>query len=512
MSGVEKVEAYLAAIKPADADSKHSSWSVDQLRATPTLLPNLRFHDLVFGKELGSGAFSTVKYARRINKSSTRSKWSEYGVKIISRSKIEELGYSRSVEREIASLRILANPNIARLVSEFRFRDGAYLVLEYASKYVRVQGWGMGTGRITSLSNSVSPRRSGDLHTLIFDNGSLDDDSAQFVIGEVLAALSSIHDAGFMFGDLKPENVLITEAGHIKLGDFGGCRAVTEDAKRLLRESTSAVEDLRDGDWRAAMKGGGWGGEEKGGDEEMKDVGEEKGEEKGGGGEEEGDHRGEGTPAYMSPEAAAGVRPTRASDMWSFGCVLFACIAGRPPIIDHDEAATVSKIVKFASDDGEFFGEDKDIFSAGAIELIESCCSVAADARPTCEQAAGFRWFKGANVHNLYLGEAPDLGAGKVKKGEVDESWTRRQHSSIWSPQPERYTFGADAAGAGGGKGGGVEGFDALVAMAIREAEGGEGEAMDVVVVGEGEDEKEGGSEAMPPPRRASRALEGVLE
>lgn len=39
----------------------------------------------------------------------------------------------------------------------------------------------------------------------------------RFVIGEVAAALLSIHDLGLCFNDLKPENILITEIGHIKV-------------------------------------------------------------------------------------------------------------------------------------------------------------------------------------------------------------------------------------------------------------------------------------------------------
>ena len=35
------------------------SWHEIQMEPTPTLLPEMRFHDLVFGHELGSGAFST---------------------------------------------------------------------------------------------------------------------------------------------------------------------------------------------------------------------------------------------------------------------------------------------------------------------------------------------------------------------------------------------------------------------------------------------------------------------
>lgn len=42
-------------------------------------------------------------------------------------------------------------------------------------------------------------------------------DTFRFVLGEICAALKSIHDLGLAFNDLKPENVLITEVGHIKV-------------------------------------------------------------------------------------------------------------------------------------------------------------------------------------------------------------------------------------------------------------------------------------------------------
>ncbi len=49
------------------ADSANE-WSLAQAAQSPTLLPALRFHDLVFGGQLGEGAFSVVKYARHITK------------------------------------------------------------------------------------------------------------------------------------------------------------------------------------------------------------------------------------------------------------------------------------------------------------------------------------------------------------------------------------------------------------------------------------------------------------
>jgi serine/threonine protein kinase len=39
----------------------------------------------------------------------------------------------------------------------------------------------------------------------------------RFVLGEVVAALTFLHDFGFSYGDLKPENVLLTERGHVKV-------------------------------------------------------------------------------------------------------------------------------------------------------------------------------------------------------------------------------------------------------------------------------------------------------
>ena len=41
----------------------------------------------------------------------------------------------------------------------------------------------------------------------------------RFIVGEVVAAVSTLHELGFSYGDLKPENVLITEIGHIKVSN-----------------------------------------------------------------------------------------------------------------------------------------------------------------------------------------------------------------------------------------------------------------------------------------------------
>jgi len=194
--GMSRLSAYMEACKPdqaAEAAQSARGWVAAQAQATPTLLPHLKFHDLVFGHELGRGSFSVVKYARQIlkegindsssNSSSSssgskakaekaaqarlgRSQWPEFAVKIVATEKIIAEGYAKNLVREIALLRTLSHPGIARMVSVFKWREGSYLVLEYASK--------------------------GDLHGLVIRSGSLDVSSTQFVLGEAIAALCSV--------------------------------------------------------------------------------------------------------------------------------------------------------------------------------------------------------------------------------------------------------------------------------------------------------------------------------
>jgi hypothetical protein len=183
-TGYDYVMANLAKIKPPVEEEGASSWSKAQMAETPTLLPNLKFHDLVFGHELGSGAFGSVKYARLIDKSKTRSHWAEYAVKVVSTEKIREMGYETSIQREIAVLHVLSHPGIARLISSFHFNDGAYLVLEYASR--------------------------GDLHTLLHKHGSLDIESTRFVIGEIIATLSRYAVTNIKSSDIEYSQVIFS--------------------------------------------------------------------------------------------------------------------------------------------------------------------------------------------------------------------------------------------------------------------------------------------------------------
>jgi TolB-like protein/tetratricopeptide (TPR) repeat protein len=117
-------------------------------------------------------------------------------------------------------------------------------------------------------------------------------DEALTIAREVLSALESAHQAGVVHRDIKPENILLS-GGHALVADFGIAVAAQKTP----------------------------------GDARLTDVGSVV-----------------GTPAYMSPEQAAGERVIDArSDLYAFGCVLFEMLAGTPPFGGHSAQAIMTK-------------------------------------------------------------------------------------------------------------------------------------------------------------------------
>ncbi|MDQ3785951.1 MAG: serine/threonine protein kinase [Actinomycetota bacterium] len=129
------------------------------------------------------------------------------------------------------------------------------------------------------------------LATLINVLGPLPEQKAAAIADAVAAGLAAAHQAGITHRDVKPGNVLIGVDGQVKLTDFGIARNVSE----ATLTSTGIML---------------------------------------------------GSPAYISPEVAAGREVTPAADLWGLGATLFAVIEGRPPY-DADGAVleTVNQVV-----------------------------------------------------------------------------------------------------------------------------------------------------------------------
>jgi serine/threonine protein kinase len=151
----------------------------------------------------------------------------------------------------------------------------------------------------------------------------------------------------------RPENILITEGGHIKLTDFGGCRPISEAAHEALTASKSQLGSIRDGDWKTNEEGEGG---KKSSAAKMEDGGAGSTSE-----EDEAawiaslsneDGRVEGTVAYCAPEIVKGESlPCFLSDVWALGCVAYFVLRGRLPFFHDTVEGLKHSIVNFVGED-----------------------------------------------------------------------------------------------------------------------------------------------------------------
>ncbi|MFE6865146.1 Stk1 family PASTA domain-containing Ser/Thr kinase [Kitasatospora sp. NPDC057692] len=102
--------------------------------------------------------------------------------------------------REAKAVARLAHPNVVNVFDQGADGGHVFLAMEY------VPG--------------------GTLRDLLRDRGALSIRAALDILEPVLAALGAAHRAGLVHRDVKPENVLITEDGLVKVADFGLVRVL----------------------------------------------------------------------------------------------------------------------------------------------------------------------------------------------------------------------------------------------------------------------------------------------
>jgi serine/threonine-protein kinase len=104
-------------------------------------------------------------------------------------------------EREARAAARLSHPDVVAVYDQGTEAGRAYLVMEY------VPG--------------------ANLRQIIRSRGRLSPAETLAVMDHVLAALAAAHQAGLVHRDVKPENVLVTADGRVKVADFGLARAIT---------------------------------------------------------------------------------------------------------------------------------------------------------------------------------------------------------------------------------------------------------------------------------------------
>src|SRR5215218_5188307 len=169
----------------------------------------------------------------------------------------DEAEFARKFDREARAAAKLSHPNVVSVFDQGQDVEGSnsrpYIVMEYVE--------GQTLRDVLNREAPLPPARALEL------------------MEPVLTALAAAHDAGLVHRDVKPENVLISDRGRIKVADFGLAKAVSS-------QSSTATQGLLIG-----------------------------------------------TVSYLPPELVVSGHADARSDIYSAGVVLFELLTGRKPHI-----------------------------------------------------------------------------------------------------------------------------------------------------------------------------------
>ncbi|XP_060169582.1 serine/threonine-protein kinase GRIK1 isoform X2 [Lycium barbarum] len=216
--------------------------------------------------KIGAGSYGKVVLYR----SCTDDK--HYAIKAFHKSHLLKLRVAPSetamgdVLREVSIMKMLCHPNIVNLIEviDDPTTDHFYMVLEYVEgKWVCE-----GTGPPCVLG----------------------EDKARKYLRDIVSGLMYLHAHNIIHGDIKPDNLLVTASGRVKIGDFSVSQAFEDDNDKLRRSP--------------------------------------------------------GTPVFTAPECCLGERyHGKAADTWAVGVTLYCMILGKYPFLGETLQDTYDKIV-----------------------------------------------------------------------------------------------------------------------------------------------------------------------
>lgn len=319
----------------AEAKSQHDE--VEQLIDSNEKLTVDHF-DLL--KVLGRGSFGKVMQVRKKDNGKI------YAMKILKKNMIVA---RQQVEHTISERKILAamqHPFLMGLRYAFQTKTKLYLVMDFY--------------------------RGGELFFHLKNERRFTEAQARIFVAEVALALGHLHGFNFIYRDLKPENVLMDENGHICLTDFG----LSKDVDPNSPEAQTFC----------------------------------------------------GTPEYLAPEILQGGGHGKAVDWWSLGILLYELTVGIPPFYSQNVNEMYHKIQHGVLRFPPFLSEE-------CKDLIVQLLNRNPDARlgsseADVEELKSHAFFASIPWEKLMKKEFETLYKPKVKGNETDTSLFDAQFTS----------------------------------------------------------------------------------
>ena len=223
------------------------------------MLRNILDGRYVLAESLGSGGMAEVYLAH--DEVLDR----DVALKVLRSQYVRDEEFAERFRREARSAARLSHPNIVQVYDRGETEDGTcYIAMEYVS--------------------------GGTLKKRIEEKGPFESRKAAAVAAQIADALGEAHEHGVIHRDIKPQNVLVTSSGDLKVTDFGIARA----ASAVTISVTNAVF---------------------------------------------------GTAGYISPEQALGESVSPASDLYSLGVILYEMLTGELPYTADNPMAVCMKHV-----------------------------------------------------------------------------------------------------------------------------------------------------------------------
>eukprot|EP00123_Amoebidium_parasiticum_P017267 comp23777_c0_seq1/m.41223 comp23777_c0_seq1/g.41223 ORF comp23777_c0_seq1/g.41223 comp23777_c0_seq1/m.41223 type:complete len:528 (-) comp23777_c0_seq1:42-1625(-) len=312
------------------------SWQVlEQLANEPGFKYDISQFEII--KQIGSGAFGRVLLCKHPLSGQ------KVVLKAIEKRHIKKDKQRQHLKDEKDALKNLAEhkcPFVVHAVGCFQDADCLYFVMEYVA--------------------------GGELfaHLRAAQNHRFSEKRARFYICEVLLALQHMHEMEhIVYRDIKPENMLLDESGHVKIIDFGFAKHLEEDE----RTYTFC-----------------------------------------------------GTPDYLAPEVIRNQGYGIEADYWALGVLIYELLVGHAPFMTVDPRTGRNRYddilagrVSFPKD---IAPEAKDLILA----LLEVDPKKRLGAHKGMQEIKDHRWFKGVDWDAMLRMEVKAPKLHKVKKGTVN--------------------------------------------------------------------------------------------